>query len=244
MSAEGQAADYAARIGARIRELRQKRGLSLSALALEAGIGKATLSGLEDGSRGNPTIETLYAVAGRLGVPLAAILPDPARSLGAPAAEPPEIRGAAVAAVLLESFSEGDTVTELFRLHIRPGREQVSPPHPPGTVEYLTVFSGTARVGPVGATVVVPAGGHVSWTADGPHSYAAVGEEDVFASLLIRTFPSAPDTLGTSGALGGLRGADERDASSAASTAAASGTSGTSGAPGAPPPEDGGGAGH
>lgn len=192
MSAEGHAADYAARIGARIRDLRHARGLSLSALASEAGIGKATLSGLEDGSRGNPTIETLYAVAGRLGVPLAAILPDPARSLDAPALVAPEIRGAAVSAVLLESFADARGVTELYRLHIRPGREQTSPPHPPGTVEYLTVFSGTARVGPPGATLTVPTGGHVSWTADVPHTYAAVGDEDVFASLLIRSSPAAP----------------------------------------------------
>lgn len=189
MSAEGQAADYAARIGARVRDLRRERGMSLSALALEAGIGKATLSGLEDGSRGNPTIETLYAVAGRLGVPLASILPDPPRTLGSPAEAAPEIRGAAVSAVLLESFTDAATVTELYRLHIRPGREQMSPPHPPGTVEYLTVFSGTARVGPPGETVVVPAGGHVAWTADTPHTYEAVGGEDVLASLLIRTSP-------------------------------------------------------
>lgn len=192
MSAEGQAADYAAQIGARLRDLRHARGLSLSALALEAGIGKATLSGLEDGSRGNPTIETLYAVAGRLGVPLAAILPDPARSLDSPAVVAPEIRGTAVSAVLLESFAEAGVVTELYRLHIRPGPEQTSPPHPPGTVEYLTVFSGTARVGAPGATLTVPAGGHVSWTADVPHTYAAVGDEDVSASLLIRSFPHSP----------------------------------------------------
>jgi transcriptional regulator with XRE-family HTH domain len=194
VAAEGEAADYAAQIGERVRRLRHERGLSLSALALRAGIGKATLSGLEDGSRGNPTIETLYAVAGQLGVPLAAILPDPASSLGAPAVVPPEIRGAAVAAVLLESFAEAGVVTELFRLHIRPGQEQVSPPHPPGTVEYLTVFSGTARVGPVAEPMVVPTGGHVSWTADVPHSYVALGDQDVFASLVIRSVPrSVPE---------------------------------------------------
>ena len=73
---EREAADFAAQIGARIRRLRTERSISLSALARDARIGKATLSGIEDGSRGNPTVETLYAVAGRLGVPLAALLPD------------------------------------------------------------------------------------------------------------------------------------------------------------------------
>ena len=58
-------------VGARISTLRTERGLSLSALARAAGIGKGSLSELEAGQR-NPTLDTLYAVAGPLGVPLTA----------------------------------------------------------------------------------------------------------------------------------------------------------------------------
>lgn len=181
---DGTSTDFATQIGARIRSLRRERDVSLSALARDAGVGKATLSGLEDGSRGNPTIETLYAIAGRLGVPIGALLPDPSREGDRPLET---IHGTAVSASLLETFSDADTDTELFRLHIRPGYEQLSPAHPPGTVEYLTVFTGTARVGRPDALLTVPPGGHVSWTADVPHTYTAIGELDVFASLLIRT---------------------------------------------------------
>ena len=170
---DGTSADFATQIGARIRSLRRERGVSLSALARDAGVGKATLSGLEDGSRGNPTIETLYAIAGRLGVPIGALLPDPSREGDRPLET---IHGTAVSASLLETFSDADTDTELFRLHIRPGHEQLSPAHPPGTVEYLTVFTGTARVGRPDALLTVPPGGHVSWTADVPHTYTAIGE--------------------------------------------------------------------
>lgn len=185
---DGTTADFAAQIGARVRRLRQERGVSLSALARDAGVGKATLSGLEDGSRGNPTIETLYAIAGRLGVPIGALLPDPPQQGEKPLET---IHGTAVSASLLETFSDEDVDTELFRLHIRPGYEQQSPAHPPGTVEFLTVFKGTARVGPADALLTVPPGGHVSWPADMPHTYNAIGGEDVFASLLIRT-PRVP----------------------------------------------------
>ena len=181
---EGSAADYAAQIGVSVRRLRRERGISLSALARSAGIGKATLSGLEDGSRGNPTIETLYAIAGRLGVPIGALLPEPTYAEQVPLVA---IHGTAVSAALLETFADPDVDTELFRLHIRPGYEQTSPAHPPGTVEYLTVFRGTARVGRPDELHVVPSGGHVSWTADVPHVYSTVGTEDVFASLVIRT---------------------------------------------------------
>lgn len=191
MAQGDEAVDFAARIGERIRRLRQERGVSLSALARDAGIGKATLSGIEDGSRGNPTIETLYAVAGRLAVPLAALLPEPGPAEGG--AERQTVHGSAVSAALLETFVDGDTTTELYRLRIRPGATQQSPPHPAGTVEFLTVFSGTARVGPVEAPVLVPPGGHVSWVSDTPHVYATAGAEEVVASLLIRT-PRLPVT--------------------------------------------------
>src|SRR3954468_2085982 len=62
-----------AAVGARGRALRVERGLSLSSLASAAGIGKGSLSELETGRR-NPTLDTLYALAGPLGVPLAALV--------------------------------------------------------------------------------------------------------------------------------------------------------------------------
>lgn len=170
-------ADTAAGTGLRIRRLRTERGLSLSELARRAGIGKATLSGLETGTR-NPTAETLYAIAGQLAVPLAALLSAPDAA--------PTVEGEAVSATLLEVFRDGAVSTELYRLTIHPGAVQISPAHAPGVVEYLTVFSGTARVGPVAATRVVTAGEHASWVSDGPHSYAAIGGDPVEASLLIR----------------------------------------------------------
>ncbi|WP_344749798.1 helix-turn-helix transcriptional regulator [Streptosporangium vulgare] len=51
-----------------MRGLREERGISLSALARAAGVGKATLSGLENGTR-NPTLDTLWAITTELGVP-------------------------------------------------------------------------------------------------------------------------------------------------------------------------------
>lgn len=175
--------DLASVIGTRIARLRRERGMSLSELAHRAGVGKATLSGLETGTRTNPTVETLYAITGQLGVPLAAVLPEPAADAGVRT-----LHGAAVSATLLEAFTDGGTTTELYRLRIRPGRTQLSPPHPPGTVEYLTVFSGTARVGPGDAPLTVRAGEHVSWPADVPHLYEALPDTGagVEAALLIR----------------------------------------------------------
>jgi len=181
-------------IGRRVRRLRQERGISLTELARKAGIGKATLSGIETGTR-NPSLEKLYAVAGQLGVPLAALLAEPhPHPQGQEAGrEPagPQVSGAAVDAVLLEVFRDGGVTTELYRLRIRPGSVQRSPAHPPGTVEYLTVYAGAARVGPPEAPLEARAGDHVSWVADIPHVYEALDGTEVRAGLLIRQ-PHAP----------------------------------------------------
>ena len=67
--------DLARLVGERLRTARRERGLSLGALAATAGIGKGSLSEIENGTR-NPTLSTLYALAGTLGVPLATLLAD------------------------------------------------------------------------------------------------------------------------------------------------------------------------
>jgi len=170
---------FAAEIGRRVRDLRQARGLSLSELAHRASVGKATLSALEAGTR-NPTVETLYAITAQLNVPLAAVLTDPGARTAAP------LRGEAVSGELLETFDDGGCITELYRLRIHPGRHQVSPAHPEGVTEHLTVFAGVARVGPLDAPLTIPAGGHASWRSDVPHMYETETDEEVHAALLIR----------------------------------------------------------
>ncbi|MFD5514900.1 helix-turn-helix domain-containing protein [Streptomyces sp. NPDC127066] len=171
---------FAVEIGRRVRTLRRLYGLSLSELAQRASIGKATLSGLETGTR-NPTLETLYAVSAQLDLPLAVLLADPD-----PTERPAEIHGTAVSAALLETFTDNEVTSELYRIRIRPGVTQVSPPHQHGVTEHLTVFAGRARVGPARNPIVVPAGGHAHWPADIPHIYSADDDAEVHASLTIR----------------------------------------------------------
>ncbi|MFI6759814.1 helix-turn-helix domain-containing protein [Micromonospora sp. NPDC050417] len=181
------AAPGGAGVGRRLRDLREAQGLSLSALARRAGIGKATLSGLETGTR-NPTLETLYAVTAQLGVPLAAVLAEPG---GTTDPAPPVVRGRAVVATLLQVFEEEAVTYELFRLRVLPGPVQVSPAHQWGVTEHVTVFSGVLRAGPQQAPMLAGAGEHISWRSDVPHSYSAAGPDEVHASLLIR-YPRRP----------------------------------------------------
>ncbi len=162
-------------VGRRVRGLREDRGMSLSELARRAAVGKATLSGLEAGTR-NPTLDTLQAVATALDLPLTALLSPP----------PGTLRGAAVQIELLRVFDDGPVTYELYRMRVPAGLAQRSPAHNTGVTEHVTVFSGLLEAGPVDAPLRAGPGEHVEWAADVPHTYAAIGADDVLASLVIR----------------------------------------------------------
>src|SRR3954451_25367093 len=61
--------DVLAEVGPRLRRLRERRGLKLTALAAQTGISKSTLSGLEGGQR-KPSLELLLPLAEAYPLPL------------------------------------------------------------------------------------------------------------------------------------------------------------------------------
>ena len=157
---------HASEVGSQIRSLRVAAGLSLTELAVTAGIGKGSLSELEAGQR-NPTLSTLYAVANALGVPLARLLVE------RPGAE---VVSAGISARLVETLHQADgSVVEVYVLDLA-GDRHLSDPHGPGVVEHLFVVAGSAVVGPTEAPVELSAGEAATWAADRPHAYRALSE--------------------------------------------------------------------
>ena len=138
--------DLAQLVGERVRAERQARGLSVGALAAAAHVGKGSLSEIENGAR-NPTMSTLYALAGALGVPLATLIADrPGVRVASPGVE----------ARLLDVSHDGGQTVEVYRLHLDAGVHYRSPAHIPGVVEHLLVISGRARAGWARRTSSVP----------------------------------------------------------------------------------------
>jgi transcriptional regulator with XRE-family HTH domain len=169
--------DLAQLIGERVRAARRERGLSVGALAAAAQVGKGSLSEIENGTR-NPTMSTLYALAGALGVPLATLIADrPGARLASPG----------VAARLLDVSHEGGQTVEVYRLHLDPGVRYSSPAHGPGVVEHLLVTSGRARAGRLGQEDEIAAGQGAQWVSDVTHAYTALGPEPVESVLVIRS---------------------------------------------------------
>ena len=82
-------ASPASRIATNLRALRTARDLSIVTLAKDSGVARATLTKLEAGA-GNPTIDTLYALADTLGVALGDLIGEPDPAAGYGTAAPPQ----------------------------------------------------------------------------------------------------------------------------------------------------------
>ncbi|NYG55899.1 helix-turn-helix domain-containing protein [Nocardioides perillae] len=164
--------------GARVRAARTERGLSLSALAAAAGIGKATLSDLEAGRR-NPTLDTLYAVAGPLGVPLAALVDDERGAV--------EVGDGDLTSRRLHVQHDDDVTTEVYLVRVRPGGARTSPAHAVGAHERLVVLSGTGELEVAGHVVELAPGTQHGFAADVAHTYRCTSRVELVAVDVIRT---------------------------------------------------------
>ena len=168
----------ASAVGQRVRELRRERGISLSGLAAAAGIGKGSLSELEAGTR-NPTLATLYALAGPLQVPLGTMLLDEVGTV---------VASDGVSGRLLDVRRYPGGVRETYCLDLEAGARRESPAHGHGVLEQVLVTAGSLVAGPLGAEVGCAAGSMISWVSDVPHGYRAEGGP--VSSILVVSTPT------------------------------------------------------
>ncbi|WP_116133060.1 helix-turn-helix domain-containing protein [Tropicimonas sp. IMCC34043] len=164
---------------------RSRAGLSLSALAARAGLAKSTLSQLESG-RGNPSVETLWAIAAALDVPFSYLfetaVPGPVL-IRNDAGTPIKATDAGFSAVLLADCPPAAR-RELYRADLTLGAPRVAAAHQPGTVEHAVVISGRARIGPAGATEDLDPGDYYRYPADQAHHYEALTETAGLALMM------------------------------------------------------------
>ncbi len=126
-------------IGERIRAVRQARDISLRGLARQAGVSASLVSQIETG-RLRPSVSTLYAITGALGVPLADLLDSPAMDTAPDGARIPS----PVTTAGLTAMLASNPVTD----RTAPARA-IATAHPadtatttPGTRETITLGSG------------------------------------------------------------------------------------------------------
>ncbi len=162
-------------------------GLSLSALAEKAGIAKSTLSQLEAG-QGNPSLETLWAIATALNVPFNYLfeISQPQTNL-IRAEEGREIPSnmPSYSATLLSDCPPNHRRV-LYRLNLLEGTLREAEPHHQGTIEHTFVCSGRVRLGPLDQLETLEAGDYYRYPADVAHSYEVL-KGDAVLLLVIET---------------------------------------------------------
>ncbi len=167
-----------ATLGRHIQQLRLTRGVSLSQLAADAGIAKSNLSRLEQGD-GNPTLDTLWRLSLQLQVPFGNLITP----LGSPVGE------LGVQVRLLDQGKDQPPV-DAYWMSIAPNTQRLAEPHAPGTVERITLISGTLTVGNAHATATLRAGDSHQFAADVAHLYQSA--EQWVTALLTITYQAQP----------------------------------------------------
>jgi transcriptional regulator with XRE-family HTH domain len=167
----GESSDVLAEVGPRLRRLRERRGLTLTALAATTGISKSTLSRLESGQR-RPSLELLLPLADAHRLPLDELVGTP--RIGDPRVRSrPRTRNGRLVYPLTQS-SEGMAV---WKVVIPPERERRLRTH--AGYEWLYVLSGEMRL-IIGENDITMRPGEVAeFDTRLPHWFGPAGDEPV-----------------------------------------------------------------
>ncbi|HSZ06454.1 MAG TPA: helix-turn-helix domain-containing protein [Solirubrobacteraceae bacterium] len=168
-------------IARNLRRWRVTRGMTLSALAEQAGVAKSTVSLIERG-QGNPSIDTVWALAVALGVPFASLFHDEpttddvtvVRADDAVIAVDPaglETSGLVSRHLLTRA---GGALIEIYTLVLEKGAVRQAQAHTSGMFEHLTVATGTVEISTDSFSEVLGQSDLISFRADRPHSYRVI----------------------------------------------------------------------
>jgi transcriptional regulator with XRE-family HTH domain len=163
--------DVLAQVGPRLRRQRERRGMTLTALASRTGISKSTLSRLEHGER-KPSLELLLPLSQAFHLPLDELVGAP--RVGDPRVRTrPRTRNGRLVYPLTEQ-SSGMTV---WKLVIPPERERKLRTH--AGHEWLYVLSGEMRLILGEHDITMGPGEVAEFDTRLPHWFGPTGDEPV-----------------------------------------------------------------
>lgn len=176
-------------IGMNVQALRNKENLSIGQLAEKTGLSKAVISQIERGNA-NPTINTIWKLAGALHVPYSAVL------------EPRNVSAAKVAMKdLVPQEDDGghyriscyfpgtsERNFELFLLEFDPGAVHVTQGHTDRSQEYLVIKKGKLVLEVGSEKFALGEGDALYFDASGRHVYTNPGKT-VTQAVCINYYP-------------------------------------------------------
>lgn len=205
--------DVVARCAANLRRLRSQRGISLSELARGSGVAKGTLSRIEAG-QGNPTLETLWALADALGVSFGDLVGrPPEEAYLVRAGEGLALEGEAIGARMIDRLS--GRIVEVHEVLFRAGHRREVAGHASGVVTHVHLVAGRLRVELPAGPVTLEERDYLRFESDARHAFEALGGEARALVLMSFSLVAMP-SLGFSEDEGDRRRAARRPAPPAA----------------------------
>jgi len=159
---------FSQHIGDRIRYFRQQRDMSLSELARQSGIAKGTLSQLESG-KGNPTVLTLSALAGILGLTPGDFMETKSSPTEVAVRGSRDIDGPVIKLTFIHRIIAGATWDLYEGIIPDIGGPIHSKTH--AGLEHILILEGSAIIGPSDAPVTLKQGEHTVFNGRLPHLY-------------------------------------------------------------------------
>ncbi len=185
--AHAESTDLAPVVGANLRRLRTRRGLSLERLAQISGVSRAMLGQIELGQSA-PTINVLWKIARALEVTFSALISARTQSgalvLRAQESKILTSKDRSFSSRALFPFDEPRRV-EFYELRLAGGTVEDADAHPPGTTENLVVTGGTVEIDVAGDTHRLETGDSILFEADTPHAYRNPGKVEAVMYLVM-----------------------------------------------------------
>jgi transcriptional regulator with XRE-family HTH domain len=174
-------------IGTKLKNIRNKRNLTLDELAKLTGVSKAMLGQIERG-QSNPTVSTLWKISTGLKVCFSLFIDENQDDLKL-------ISQKDISPIIEDNnkmrlypiFPFDPTKGfEIFTIELEPGCNHISPPHNDGIEEYIIVTEGKIQISIDDKKFTLEKGNSIKFMANKPHAYENVNEDRaVFQNIIL-----------------------------------------------------------
>lgn len=178
--------DCADIISGNLKKIREEQKLSLDNVAKLTGVSKSMIGQIERGEV-SPTITTLWKIANGLKLSFTALLSRPQSDIEIirkADVEPLTEDNGKFKNYALFPFDETRRF-EIYTVDMAQGSYLSAEPHPQGSQEFITVYSGELTVRVQDEEYTVQTGDSIRFKADSPHTYHNSGAGAATLSLVI-----------------------------------------------------------
>ncbi|MBQ3200232.1 MAG: helix-turn-helix transcriptional regulator [Firmicutes bacterium] len=178
--------DFQKTVAKNIKEIRERKKITLDAAAKLTGVSRSMLAQIEKGDV-NPTISVLWKIANGYKTSFTSLVDthDSNHLLIKADEVTPLVEDEGRYINRLAFMFREDTQFETCMIEIKPDGFLQAQPHMGGTEEYLTVFAGEVEVIAGSESFHISAGDSLRFKADVAHSYRNVGSDTVNMHMII-----------------------------------------------------------